>query len=269
MLQSLRNIWDIPDLRKRVLFTLGMLAIYRLGSHVPTPGINAAALIDFFEQNRANWFGLVDMFSGGNLAKVTVFALGIMPYISASIILQLLTVVWPYLEKLSKEGEVGRKKITQYTRYGTVVLSVIQSLGISGGPGILFKPIRLFSDSTRILVAAMEAKLINRLICVTGLGAGESRGKGNLLYNAVIGLILVRAYDDKTLQERIIRNSTLDWVIARPGVLTNKARTGRYKVLTDPRDWRTGFISRANVADFLVKQIEGDAYLRQAPVLIG
>jgi preprotein translocase subunit SecY len=131
MLQSLRNIWEIPDLRKRVLFTLGLLAIYRLGNHIPTPGINAAALIDFFEQNQANWFGLVDMFSGGNLAKVTVFALGIMPYISASIILQLLTVVWPYLEKLSKEGELGRRKITQYTRYGTVLLCLVQSLGIS------------------------------------------------------------------------------------------------------------------------------------------
>jgi preprotein translocase subunit SecY len=131
MLQSLRNIWDIPDLRKRVLFTLAMLAIYRLGNHIPTPGINPQALIDFFEQQRGNWFGLVDMFSGGNLARVTIFALGIMPYISASIILQLLTVVWPYLEKLSKEGELGRRKITQYTRYGTVVLSIIQSLGIA------------------------------------------------------------------------------------------------------------------------------------------
>jgi preprotein translocase subunit SecY len=131
MLQSLRNIWDIPDLRKRVLFTLGMLAIFRVGSHVPTPGINTQALIDFFEQNRANWFGLVDMFSGGNLAKVTVFALGIMPYISASIILQLLTVVWPYLEKLSKEGELGRRKITQYTRYGTVLLSIVQGMAIA------------------------------------------------------------------------------------------------------------------------------------------
>jgi preprotein translocase subunit SecY len=131
MLQSLRNIWDIPDLRKRVLFTLGMLAIYRLGTHIPTPGINAQALIDFFDQNRGNWFGLVDMFSGGNLARVTVFALGIMPYISASIILQLLTVVWPYLEKLSKEGELGKRKITQYTRYGTVVLALVQSLGIA------------------------------------------------------------------------------------------------------------------------------------------
>ena len=131
MLQALRNIWDVPDLRKRVLFTLSMLAIYRVGNHVPTPGINAQSLIDFFEQNRGNWFGLVDMFSGGNLAKVTIFALGIMPYISASIILQLLTVVWPYLEKLSKEGELGRRKITQYTRYGTVLLSIVQSFTIA------------------------------------------------------------------------------------------------------------------------------------------
>src|ERR671934_1928080 len=149
MLQSLRNIWDIPDLRKRVLFTLAMLAVYRLGNHVPTPGVNAQALIDFFEQNRGNWFGLVDMFSGGNLARVTIFALGIMPYISASIILQLLTVVWPYLEKLSKEGELGRRKITQYTRYGTVLLSVVQSLFIArgletiqapAGGGVVFEP---------------------------------------------------------------------------------------------------------------------------------
>jgi preprotein translocase subunit SecY len=131
MLQAIRNIWDVPDLRRRVLFTLGLLAVYRLGNHVPTPGINAQSLIDFFEQNRGNWFGLVDMFSGGNLAKVTIFALGIMPYISASIILQLLTVVWPFLEKLSKEGELGRRKITQYTRYGTVLLSIIQSFGIA------------------------------------------------------------------------------------------------------------------------------------------
>jgi preprotein translocase subunit SecY len=131
MRQAIRNIWDVPDLRKRVLFTLGLLAVYRLGNHVPTPGINAQSLIDFFEQNRGNWFGLVDMFSGGNLAKVTVFALGIMPYISASIILQLLTVVWPFLEKLSKEGELGRRKITQYTRYGTMLISVVQSFGIA------------------------------------------------------------------------------------------------------------------------------------------
>ncbi len=163
MLQSIRNIWDIPDLRKRVLFTLGLLAVYRLGNHVPTPGINAKALIDFFEQNRSNWFGLVDMFSGGNLSRVTVFALGIMPYISASIILQLLTVVWPYLEKLSKEGELGRRKITQYTRYGTVLLSIVQSLGIAvylekmtlgqqfqivASPGIAFKAMTVLTLTT-------------------------------------------------------------------------------------------------------------------------
>ncbi len=131
MLQALRNIWDVPELRRRVLFTLGLLAVYRVGNHVPTPGINAQSLIDFFEQNRGNWFGLVDMFSGGNLAKVTIFALGIMPYITASIILQLLTVVWPFLEKLSKEGELGRRKITQYTRYGTMLISIVQSFGIA------------------------------------------------------------------------------------------------------------------------------------------
>ena len=131
ILQSLRNIWDVPDLRKRVLFTLAMLGVYRLGSHIPTPGINSKSLVEFFEQNKSNMFGLVDMFSGGNLGNFTIFALGIMPYISASIILQLLTVVWPYLERISKEGELGRRKITQYTRYGTVILAIIQSFGIA------------------------------------------------------------------------------------------------------------------------------------------
>jgi len=131
MVESLRNIFAVPDLRNRVLFTLGLLGVYRVGNHIPTPGVNTAALAQLAEQARNNMFGLYDMFSGGNLSKVTIFALGIMPYISASIILQLLTVVWPYLERLSKEGELGRRKITQYTRYGTILLSVIQSLGIA------------------------------------------------------------------------------------------------------------------------------------------
>jgi preprotein translocase subunit SecY len=132
MVESLRNIFAVPDLRRRVLFTLGLLAVYRVGHVIPLPGIDPAALNAFFEQMRNNaMFGLYDMFSGGNLSKVTIFALGIMPYISASIILQLLAVVWPYLERLSKEGELGRRKITQYTRYGTIVLSVVQSLGIA------------------------------------------------------------------------------------------------------------------------------------------
>ncbi|MBP7571305.1 MAG: preprotein translocase subunit SecY, partial [Acidobacteria bacterium] len=131
MVESLRNLFAIPDLRNRVLFTLALLGVYRIGNHIPTPGVNTEALALLAEQARNTMFGLYDMFSGGNLSKVTIFALGIMPYITASIILQLLTVVWPYLERLSKEGELGRRKITQYTRYGTILLSVIQSLGIA------------------------------------------------------------------------------------------------------------------------------------------
>ena len=121
-MESLKNLFTVSDLRKRVLFTLGMLGVYRIGNHIPTPGVDINALKAFAEQLSQNtMFGLYDMFSGGNLSKVTIFALGIMPYISSSIILQLLTVVWPYLERLSKEGELGRRKITQYTRYGTIV----------------------------------------------------------------------------------------------------------------------------------------------------
>ena len=132
MLQdSVKNVFSVPDLRKRVLFTLGLLAVYRIGSHITTPGISKEALAVLAEQARNTMFGLYDMFSGQNLSQMTIFALGIMPYISASIILQLLTVVWPYLERLSKEGELGRRKITQYTRYGTILLSVVQALGIA------------------------------------------------------------------------------------------------------------------------------------------
>ena len=131
MFENIRNIFAIPDLRRRVLFTLAILAVYRVGSHIPTPGVNTEALALLAEQASGTMFGLYDMFSGGNLSQVTIFALGIMPYISASIILQLLTVVWPYLERLSKEGELGRRKITQYTRYGTILLCVVQSLAIA------------------------------------------------------------------------------------------------------------------------------------------
>src|SRR6188474_3956261 len=131
MIDSLRNIFQVGELRNRVLFTLGMLAVYRIGNHVVVPGVNTDALALLAEQARNTMFGLYDMFSGQNLSKMTVFALGVMPYISASIILQLLTVVWPYLERLSKEGELGRRKITQYTRYGTILLAVVQAFGIA------------------------------------------------------------------------------------------------------------------------------------------
>ncbi len=131
LVETARNIFAIPDLRKRIVFTFLLLAVYRLGSHIPTPGVDPVALSEFFKAMSGGVFGFLDLFSGGALRRLSVFALGIMPYISASIILQLLTVVWPYLEKLSKEGEMGRRKINQYTRYGTIVLSIIQSLGVA------------------------------------------------------------------------------------------------------------------------------------------
>src|SRR5271157_5159478 len=131
MLEKLANIFRVPDLRKRILFTLGLLFVYRVGGHIPTPGIDPAALAQIFDQQRGSFLGFVDMFSGGNLRRLTIFALGIMPYITASIILQLMTVVYEPLAKLQKEGELGRKKITQWTRYLTLLLSAVQSLGIA------------------------------------------------------------------------------------------------------------------------------------------
>ncbi|MBP7147380.1 MAG: preprotein translocase subunit SecY [Acidobacteria bacterium] len=130
MIQSLQNIFKIPDLRQRVLFTFALLGVYRIGAFIPIPGVNLTALRSYFEQSQNSVFAMVDLFTGGNFQNLTIFALGIMPYISASIILQLLAVVWPYLERLQKEGEVGRRKITQWTRYGTVVLSLVQAAGI-------------------------------------------------------------------------------------------------------------------------------------------
>jgi preprotein translocase subunit SecY len=131
MFEKIANIFRIPDLRKRVLFTLALLAVYRLGAHIPTPGINADLLAKFFNQNSGSALGLVDLFSGGNLRKLTVFALGIMPYITASIIFQLLTVIYEPLAKLQKEGELGRRKITQWTRYVTILLAIVQSAAIA------------------------------------------------------------------------------------------------------------------------------------------
>jgi len=130
-LEAIANIFRVPDLRKRVLFTLFLLAVYRLGAHIPTPGINTEALTQLFEQYRGTWLDLFDIFSGGNFRRLSIFALGIMPYITASIILQLMAVVIPYLEKLQKEGELGRRKITQYTRHLTVFLAAFQGLMIA------------------------------------------------------------------------------------------------------------------------------------------
>jgi preprotein translocase subunit SecY len=130
-LEAITNVFRVPDLRKRLLFALALLAVYRLGGHIPTPGIDTNKLEEFFRQNQGTLFGYLDVFSGGSFRRLTIFALGIMPYITSSIILQLLTVVVPTLEKLQKEGELGRRKITQWTRYLTVILAVIQSFGIA------------------------------------------------------------------------------------------------------------------------------------------
>src|SRR5208337_3840571 len=129
--EAFANIFRVPDLRKRLLFTLGLLAVYRLGGHIPAPGINTARWSEFMNSSNGSLFSFFDMFAGGNIRRFTVFALGIMPYITASIILQLLTVVVPTLEKLQKEGELGRRKITQWTRYLTVGLSLMQSMFIA------------------------------------------------------------------------------------------------------------------------------------------
>ncbi len=187
MLQdSVKNIFSVPDLRKRVLFTLGLLAVYRVGSHITTPGISKEALAVLAEQAKNTMFGLYDMFSGQNLSQMTVFALGIMPYISASIILQLLTVVWPYLERLSKEGELGRRKITQYTRYGTIGLAIVQSLGIAiflerstqvaGGLPLVYEPGWGFRLMTVLTMTTGSAFImwLGEQITERGIGNGMS-----------------------------------------------------------------------------------------------
>ncbi len=185
MIGGFQNIPKIPELRKRVIITFLLLAVYRVGVHVPTPGIDTQALVAFFEQQKGTLFGLIDLFSGGALRQLSVFALGIMPYISASIIFQLLTVVIPYLEKLSKEGEAGRKKITQYTRYATVVLSIIQGFGISislermagpGGQSVVMDPGWAFRFMTIITLTAGTAFImwLGEQITERGIGNGIS-----------------------------------------------------------------------------------------------
>ncbi|MBM3801599.1 MAG: preprotein translocase subunit SecY [Acidimicrobiia bacterium] len=184
MVESIRNILNMPDLRKRIGFTLLLLAVYRVGAVIPTPGINSEVLLRFFEQNRGTVFGFMDLFSGGNLSRFTIFALGITPYITSSIILQLLTVVWPYLEKLSKEGELGRKKITQYTRYLTVILSIVQSMSIavafqkmpSEGSQVVMNPGFRFIFMTTLTLTTGTAFImwLGEQISERGIGNGMS-----------------------------------------------------------------------------------------------
>jgi preprotein translocase subunit SecY len=180
VIQALQNIWNVPELKKRILYMLGLLAVYRIGAHVPIPFIDPAALEQWFSQNSAGVLGFLDLFSGGSLRRLTVFALGIMPYITASIILQLLTVVWPYLEKLSKEGELGRRKITTYTRYLTVILSAVQSatmaMAFQRTAGVVTHPGIGFILMTMVTLTAGTAFImwLGEQITERGIGNGMS-----------------------------------------------------------------------------------------------
>jgi preprotein translocase subunit SecY len=185
VLEGFSNASRVPELRRRLLFTAGALAVYRIGVAIPTPGIDRLALASFFAQARNNIVGLVNLFSGGALERFSIFALGIMPYISASIIFQLLTVVIPYLEKLQKEGEIGQRKITQYTRYGTVALSLVQSFFIAvglesieapGGGGVVFEPGWHFRIMTMITLTTGTCFImwLGEQITERGIGNGIS-----------------------------------------------------------------------------------------------
>jgi preprotein translocase subunit SecY len=208
LIEAFRNIFTTSELRARVLFMLAMLGVYRLGAFIPTPGINTTALESFFSQNQGSVLGVLDLFSGGNFRRLTIFALGIMPYITSSIILQLLVVVWPYLERLQKEGELGRRKITQYTRYLTIILSIFQSFVIARsleGPGqalagqsLVYFPGPRFILMTMLTLTTGSAfimwlgeQITDRgigngmsLIIFAGIVDGLPRGVGDLLSKA-------------------------------------------------------------------------------------
>jgi len=168
----------------------------------------------------------------------------------------------PSLEKM--RGNALKTEDVEAALVGMDV--VIQTLGV--GLGELFRPVHLFSDATRVLIAAMKRQDIKRLICVTGFGAGDSRASISCLQRLPFQIVFGRAYDDKSLQEQLIKESELDWTIARPGVLTSGPRTGHYQILSEACQWRNGIISRADVADFLVRQIGDQTYIRKTPVLI-
>src|SRR6202051_2292819 len=198
-LEAVANVFRVPDLRKRLLFALGLLAVYRLGGHIPIPGIDTTRLEEFFQGQQGTLFGFLDLFSGGMFRRLTIFALGIMPYITASIILQLLTVVVPTLEKLQKEGELGRRKITQWTRYLTVILALMQSFGIAltlekseGGfvlnPGVGFLLMTMLSLTTGTAFIMWLGEQISErgigngmsLLIFTGIVVGIPRAMENI-----------------------------------------------------------------------------------------
>ena len=191
MWEKFSNIFRVPDLRKRIFFTLALLAVYRLGSHIPTPGVNADKLQQFFQSNQGSFLGFIDLFSGGQLRRLTIFALGIMPYITASIILQLLGVVYEPLAKLQKEGEMGQKKITQWTRYLTLLLSMVQALGIAyslmkGGDFVIYpRPGFLMMTVLTLTAGSIFIMWLGEQITERGIGNGMSI---LIFANIVVGL---------------------------------------------------------------------------------
>src|SRR5579864_7584041 len=203
MLEKFLNIFRIPDLRKRVLFTLGILAVYRLGAFIPTPGIDAKQLAILFNMQNGSAMNLMDLFGGGNLRRMTIFALGIMPYITASIIFQLLTVVYEPLARIQKEGELGRRKITQWTRYVTVVLGALQSIGIAAiltkqglvlnpGPGFILMTVLTLTTGTAFIMWLGE-QITDRgigngmsLLIFAGIVAGLPNAIGNVYSNVFV-----------------------------------------------------------------------------------
>ena len=187
MLENFTNIFRLPDLRKRIGFTLGLLAVYRIGFHIPTPGINADMLSQFFNQNSGSALGLLDLFAGGNLRKLTIFALGIMPYITASIIFQLLTVIYEPLAKLQKEGEIGRRKITQWTRYVTVLLAIVQSFFIAltlTGQGMITIPKPAFLPLCMVTLTCGTAFIMWLGEQITDRGVGN--GMSLLIFTGIV-----------------------------------------------------------------------------------
>lgn len=215
--EGYQNMFRIPELKRRILFTAFILIIYRLGGHITTPGINAGALASFFDAQSGGLLGLYDMFAGGNFSKATIFALGIMPYISASIIMQLMQAVVPQLEKLAKEGEEGRAKITQYTRYGTVLLALIQAGGISialermgagangelivPNPGLMFK----FITVVTLVTGTMFVMWLGEQITERGIGNGVS---------LIITVGIIAMYPTDILNTiRGLQSGTLSWFV--------------------------------------------------------
>jgi len=205
-MEIVRNIYNIPELRQRIVFTLLMLVVYRVGAHIPTPGIDLAALGSFFDAARGTMLGFFDMFSGGALRRLTIFALGIMPYINAAIILELLKVVIPHLARLAKEGEAGRKKLTQYTRYGTIVIAVVQATGISIGLESMSAP----NGAAIVPFPGIGFRLLTIITLTSGtafiMWLGEQiseRGIGNGISLIIFAGIVVR------MPEAVIKTVTL------------------------------------------------------------